>query len=254
MVASEVEASVASTEPQAKSRDVSPTKDIPESHIAYENEVIVSGCDSHELLLVDPFGLLPCREGRVAAVRPNNDAEWNLIARGVGIDRIGQIVWSADVEFIGRLNDRSRASSVVDIPERQILRERDIVIFLGDQFGLKSRVNNFYPDKGPLQFSECSFADSRGVFSRFDGSTRIAHLTESDDDQADRSEKQSGGRGKQKPGIVGEITCQFQKLSIGILPCFFGIEITPGFFGWNYFHNDRRVVGSSLLLSVFLLV
>src|ERR1700716_3602085 len=35
MVASEVEASVASTEPQAKSRDVSPTKDIPESHIAY---------------------------------------------------------------------------------------------------------------------------------------------------------------------------------------------------------------------------
>ncbi|HXL30165.1 MAG TPA: hypothetical protein VN968_12865, partial [Bradyrhizobium sp.] len=72
MVADEVEAGIASIHSQTKSSDVGPIKNVPESHITYKNQVVVSGCDSQELLLVDPSGWLSCR-GRGSATICSND-------------------------------------------------------------------------------------------------------------------------------------------------------------------------------------
>jgi hypothetical protein len=86
-----------------------------------------------------------------------------------------------------------------------------------------------------------------------DSSLSVANLTKSDYHQADGSEKQSGGRGEQKLSVVGEIACQFHKLSIGFLLFYFAGKLFLGFFGWKYLYDDRRILGSSFLLSGVLL-
>src|SRR5260370_40314446 len=115
MVASEVEASIASTQSQTKSSDMGSVKDIPESHIAHENEIIVPRRDPHEFLFVDSLKLLSCRWGRGSAVCTENDTEWDLIARGVGAGRVGQCLGGADFECIVRGTDSARTLPTVHV-------------------------------------------------------------------------------------------------------------------------------------------
>jgi len=213
MVADEVEAGIASIHSQTKSSDVGPIKNVPESHITYKNQVVVSGCDSQELLLVDPPGWLSCRGRGSATICSNDNAEWDLVAKGAGVDRIGQLVWNADIEFVGRFNDRGGASSVVDVPERHVPLKRDVVFFLRDQFGLKSRVHNVYPNEGTLQFCERSFGDSRGIFGRRDGSPCVMHLAESENDKAEGYKRQCRGRDEKLFGVESKIPGQSRGLS-----------------------------------------
>jgi hypothetical protein len=52
---------------------------------------------------------------------------------------------------------------------------------------------------------------------------------------------------------VGEIARQFHELSVGFLLFCFAGEFILGFLGWKYLDDDGRILGSSFLLSGFLL-
>jgi len=91
-----------------------------------------------------------------------------------------------------------------------------------------------------------------GDFGSGDGLFRIADLQVSNSYQPTGSEKQKESPDSEKFGVKREVPSEGDKRPITrgflFLSSILAIELILGFFALNYFYNDRKLIGSALIL------
>jgi hypothetical protein len=119
---------------------------------------------------------------------------------------------------------------------------------------INSWIVDFDREKGCLQLSQGFFGNGGGFFGGANRAFRVAYLYETKKNKSASDEGQESGRPEKTISIFGQIASQAYEQSIGFLFCFLGIEFVLGLLGAKYLYDDRRLLGSSILLSGVLLI